>query len=114
MNYAVTPNVYIFTDFTYQGRNEYLTCIQKAVSNWSLGTTASLFKGKMELYMALNDILGKANYNNVTYRYNNITNGTTGKNDIRGFELRVSYNLFNKPINVRVKRQNEEIIQRTL
>lgn len=114
MNYALTPNVTLFTDFTYQGRNEYLTCTQKAVNNWSLGMTAAFFKGRMELFMAFNDILGKANYNNVTYRYNNIVHGTTGKNDMRGFEFRVSYNLFNKPINVKTKRQNEEILERTL
>lgn len=76
--------------------------------------TAAFFKGRMELFMAFNDILGKANYNNVTYRYNNIVHGTTGKNDMRGFEFRVSYNLFNKPINVKAKRQNEEILERTL
>lgn len=114
INYAITPHFYIFTDFTYQGHNEYLTSIQKTVSNWSLGITGSFFKDKMELYLALNDILGNANYNNITYKYGNIIRGTSGKNDFRGIELRISYNIFNKPISIKSKRQNEDIIQRTL
>lgn len=112
LNYAFNDNFYLYTDFTYQGRNEYLTSYQKAVNNWSLGATLSLIQNKLELNLAVNDILGKENYNNVSYYYGNIMHGTFGKNDMRGIELRVSYTLFNKDIEVKAKRQNEDIIQR--
>jgi len=64
--------------------------------------------------LAVNDILGKANYNNILYHFNSIDWGTRGKNDMRGVELTISYTIFNKEVSVRTSRKNESIIQRTM
>ena len=114
INFALTPTIYLFTDYTYQGINEYLLYSQKEVHSWNMGVTASLLDERLNINLAVNDILGKANYNNIHYLYNNVGWGTRGKNDMRGVELTVSYTLFNKEVNVRASRKNENIIQRTM
>ncbi len=114
LNYSLTPTVYLFTDYTFQGRNEYLLYNQKSVQSWNMGAAASLLKNRLNINLTVNDILGKANYNNVLYRFNQVDWGTRGKNDMRGVELTVTYTIFNKEVNVRASRKNENIIQRTM
>ena len=114
INYALTPSIYLFTDYTYQGRNEYLLYNQKSIHSWNMGVAASLLKNRLNINLAVNDILGKANYNNILYHFNNIDWGTRGKNDMRGVELTISYTIFNKEVSVRTSRKNESIIQRTM
>lgn len=114
LNYSLTPTVYLFTDYTFQGRNEYLLYNQKSVHSWNIGATASLLKNRLNINLTVNDILGKANYNNILYRFNQVDWGTRGKNDMRGVELTVIYTIFNKEVNVRASRKNENIIQRTM
>ena len=114
INYAFTPNIYLFTDYTYQGRNEYLLYNQKSIHSWNMGVAASLLKNRLNINLAINDILGKANYNNILYHFNNVDWGTRGKNDMRGVELTISYTIFNKEVNVKANRKNEDIIQRTM
>lgn len=58
------------------------------------------------------DILGKANYNNLSTTYLNVTNGTKGKSDMQGIRLRISYTIFNKTIKVKGSRENTEILNR--
>lgn len=111
-NYALTPILYLYTNYMYQGRAEELTLYQKAVHQWDLGLSASLLKNRLQLNLAVNDILGKAHYNNLAYRFNNIVSGTRGKNDFRGVELRITYTLFDKEVNVKTKRQNASLMQR--
>ena len=114
INYALTPSIYLFTDYTYQGRNEYLLYNQKSIHSWNMGVAASLLKNRLNINLAVNDILGKANYNNILYHFNYIDWGTRGKNDMRGVELTISYTIFNKEVSVRTSRKNESIIQRTM
>jgi len=104
----------LFTDYTYQGRNEYLLYNQKSIHSWNMGVAASLLKNRLNINLAINDILGKANYNNILYHFNNVDWGTRGKNDMRGVELTISYTIFNKEVNVKANRKNEDIIQRTM
>ena len=111
-NYALTPILYLYTNYMYQGRAEELTLYQKAVHQWDLGLSASLLKNRLQLNLAVNDILGKAHYNNLAYRFNNIVSGTRGKNDFRGVELRITYTLFDKEVNVKTQRQNAGLMQR--
>lgn len=114
INYALTPSIYLFTDYTYQGRNEYLLYNQKSIHSWNMGVASSLLKNRLNINLAVNDILGKANYNNILYHFNSIDWGTRGKNDMRGVELTISYTIFNKEVSVRTSRKNESIIQRTM
>lgn len=114
INYAFTPNIYLFTDYTYQGRNKYLLYNQNSIHSWNMGVAASLLKNRLNINLAVNDILGKANYNNILYHFNNVDWGTRGKNDMRGVELTISYTIFNKEVNVKANRKNEDIIQRTM
>lgn len=114
INYALTPHIYLFTDYTYQGRNEYLLYNQKNIHSWNMGIAASLLKNRLNINLTVNDILGKANYNNILYHFKNVDWGTRGKNDMRGVELTISYTIFNKEVDVRTSRKNESIIQRTM
>lgn len=112
LNYMFSPAFFMFIDYTHQGRSVYLTKKQKAVDVLNIGFTASLLKNRLEAYLAFTDVFGKGNYNNLTYRYDNIESGTYGKNDSRGVTLRLSYTLFNKKINVKTTNQNQSIINR--
>lgn len=108
----LTKNWAFYTAFTYQGRNEYMTTYQKAVNKWNCGIRAKMLKGKLTANLEYADILHGANYNNLYDRYLNVTSGTHGTNDMRGIELVLSYNIFNKDIRTSGSRQNSEILQR--
>ena len=69
---------------------------------------ASLLKNRLTVNLALSDLLDGAHYNNLTYRYGAITNGTYGKNDIRGVMLKLDYTIFSKKIKTHATRGNEE------
>ena len=62
--------------------------------------------------MCFTDILQGANYNNLITRYGQVDRGTFGTNDARGFQLKVSYTVFTKPIKVKSKNDNSEMINR--
>lgn len=114
LNYVITSNMGLYTSFNYQGSREHLTLRQKAVNNLSVGFVASLLNNRLTLNAAFTDILNGANYNNLTFRYGNMANGTYGTNDQRGFMLRISYALFTKKINSRTAHDNDDSISRTL
>lgn len=114
INYRITSNMGIYTSFNYQGSREYLTLKQKEVNNLTVGFVASLLHNRLTLNAAFTDILNGANYNNLTYRYGNIANGTYGTNDQRGFMMRISYALFTKKIKTKTMHDNDESISRTL
>lgn len=114
VNYPITPKIGIFSSFNYQGSREYLTLYQKDVNNLSVGFVVSLLKNRLIINAAFTDILHGSNYNNLTYRYGNIANGTYGTNDQRGFMLKISYALFTKKIKSKTQHDNNETINRTL
>lgn len=114
LNYRLTSKIGFFTSFNYQGSREYLTLRQKDVNNLTIGFIASLVQNRLTINAAFTDILHGANYNNLTYRYGDIDNGTYGTNDQQGFMLKVSYTLFTKKIKSRTMHDNDDIINRTL
>ncbi len=112
LSYRITSSLGIFTSFNYQGYNEDLTLSQKAVNNLSVGLVASLFNNRLMINAAFSDLLNGAHYNNLTYRYGNVSNGTFGTNDQRGFLLKLNYALFSKKIKSKTSRKNDDTIQR--
>lgn len=114
LNYRLTSNMGLYSSFNYQGSREYLTLKQNDVNNLTVGFVASLLNNRLTVNAAFTDILHGANYNNLSYRYGNIVNGTHGTNDQRGFMLKISYTLFTKKIQSRTAHDNDETILRTL
>ncbi|MDE6809063.1 MAG: outer membrane beta-barrel family protein [Muribaculaceae bacterium] len=113
-NYMINSCLGIFTSFNYQGYNTYLTCAQKPVNNLTAGLVASLLKNRLQINVAFSDLLNGANYNNMTFRYKNVANGTYGSNDQRGLMIKLSYAIFTKKINARASRSNDDTIGRIL
>lgn len=113
-NYMINSCLGIFTSFNYQGYNTYLTCAQKPVNNLTAGLVASLLKNRLQINVAFSDLLNGANYNNMTFRYKNVANGTYGSNDHRGLMIKLSYAIFTKKINARASRSNDDTIDRIL
>ena len=113
-NYMINSYLGIFTSFNYQGYNTYLTCAQKSVNNLTAGLVASLLKNQLQINVAFSDLLNGANYNNMTFRYKNVANGTYGSNDHRGLMIKLSYAIFTKKINARASRSNDDTIDRIL
>lgn len=114
INYLISSKFGVFSSFNYQGSHEYLTMKQKDVNNLTVGVIASLLQNRLTINAAFTDILHGAHYNNLTYRYGNIANGTFGTNDQRGFMLKVSYVIFTKKIKSKTIHDNDETINRTL
>ena len=112
LNYRINSFMGAYLSFNYQGANQRLTLTQKAVNNLSAGVVASLLNNRLTMNLALTDILNGAHYNNITYRYGNVSNGTHGTNDQRGIILRLNYTIFSKKIKTRTNRLNEEELQR--
>lgn len=112
ISYRFNKNFSTYANYTHQGYNVRLTKSQKPVNSINIGATVSLIRNRLNMHLAFTDILGKENYNNLTYAYGNVVNGTYGKNDSRGVLLSVSYRLFNKNVNVEAKSHNNEILNR--
>lgn len=108
INYMINRFFGAYLSFDYQGHRTEITLTQKAVNNLSVGVMASLLKNRLTVNLALSDLLDGAHYNNLTYRYGAITNGTYGKNDIRGVMLKLDYTIFSKKIKTHATRGNEE------
>lgn len=112
LNYRINSFIGAYLSFNYQGYNQNLILVQKAVNNLSTGIVASLLRNRLTLNLAFTDILNGTNYNNITYRYGNVANGTYGTNDERGIMFRLNYSIFTKKIRTRTNRNNNEEIQR--
>lgn len=112
LNYRINSFLGAYLSFNYQGYNQNLTLTQKAANNLSAGIVATLLRNRLTLNLAFTDILNGTHYNNITYRYGNVANGTYGTNDERGVMFRLSYSIFTKKIRTRTNRNNNEEIQR--
>lgn len=112
LSYTVSRSIGVFTSFHYQGRRTALLLSQRSVNNWSVGMTGSFLKNRLKINATFTDILQGANYNNLITRYGQVDRGTFGTNDARGFQLKVSYTVFTKPIKVKSKNDNSEMINR--
>ena len=78
------------------------------------GLQANLLDDCLSITLTVTDILHKANYNNLDYRYMNTREGTYGSNDMRGICLSLSYSLFNQNLKVKGSRNDQEVINRTM
>lgn len=112
LNYQINSFLGAYLSFNYQGFNRRLILTQKAVNNLSAGIVASLLKNRLTVNIAFTDVLNCAHYNNLTYRYENVLNGTYGKNDQRGIMVRLNYSIFTKKIKTQTNRNNNDEIQR--
>lgn len=102
-----------YTDFDQQGHRQVITLTQKSAQNWNFGVNAKFLKDRLTVNLEVTDILNRAHYNNVRFYYENVCNGTYGTTDSRGVSLRLTYTIFNKPIQGYTRRSNESIIYRT-
>ena len=112
LTYAFNERFSLYTKYVLQGKRDIRISHQKAVHNWDFGFTGKWLKDKLSLTLEATDILGKANYNNITDTYGFIQNGTYGTSDMRGIRLSIRYTLFNKPISVSAQRANAETLMR--
>lgn len=103
----------LYTNYEHQGHSERLITTQRAVDAWNIGVSASLLKERLTLDLSFNDILGKANYNNLTNNYKNVSWGTYGKGDSRGVWLTMTYVIFDKQIKGKTTPGNSSEIMRT-
>ena len=78
----------------------------------NLGFSGKFLKERLSINLEFMDILGKANYNNLSTTFRNVIYGTKGKSDMRGIRLRISYTIFNKSIKINGTRENTEILNR--
>lgn len=108
----ITKNIGAYTSFNYQGRNSRLTMTQRSLYNWTIGINGAFIDNRLSVNIQYTDIFHKANYNNLIFRYGNIDNGTRGTNDMSGFYLSISYNLFSKKIKARTQHTNDELMYR--
>lgn len=111
-SYKFNDKYILYTTFQYQGKNDYLITVQKAVNKWDIGLTAKLLKNRLTADVVLMDILHGAHYNNLYDRYLNVKDGTSGTNDFRGIRLTLRYNIFKKEISNALERGNENVLQR--
>lgn len=109
MNYKITGNLGLFLTFNQQGHRTNGIVTQRSVTKLDFGFVGSFFKNRLDVNLAITDILQRANYNNVINQYNNMSYGTYGKNDFRGIELSVNYVIFNKNVNVNTSSRNTEL-----
>lgn len=114
LSYFISSTFTAFTNFSFQSYNERLNRIQKAANNWMAGLQANLLDDCLSISLTFTDILHKANYNNLDYRYMNTREGTYGSNDMRGISLSLSYSLFNQNLKVKGSRNDQEVINRTM
>ncbi|MDE6329441.1 MAG: outer membrane beta-barrel protein [Muribaculaceae bacterium] len=113
VSYQFNSRFSAYVNYALQGRNKVLLTTQRSVQNLNLGLSGKFFNDRLDVNFEVTDILGKANYNNLSSTYMNVTSGTrNGSNDMRGVRLRLSYTLFNKPIRVTGSRENTEILNR--
>ncbi len=102
----------IYANYTLQGRRTELVTSQNSVQNLNFGLSGKFIKNKLSVNLEFMDILGKANYNNLSVAYMNVTKGTRGTSDMRGVRLRISYTIFNKQIKINGGRENSDILER--
>lgn len=114
LSYFISSTFTAFTNFSFQSYNERLNRVQKAANNWMAGLQANLLDDCLSISLTFTDILHKANYNNLDYRYMNTREGTYGSNDMRGISLSLSYSLFNQNLKVKGSRNDQEVINRTM
>lgn len=101
-------------DFFYDSANESMITYQEATNGLNIGIRGSFLKKKLIVDLYGTDLLGGSNFNNLQDKYLNIVSGTTGKSDIRGVQLRVSFVIFDKnKISVKAQRGNGNILERT-
>jgi len=110
--YQFNDRFSIYANYTLQGRKSELATSQKSVQNLNLGLSGKFLKNRLSINLEFMDMLGKANYNNLSVAYMNVTSGTRGTSDMRGVRLRISYTIFNKQINISGGRENEDILER--
>ena len=113
ITYTLNKKIAFYTMFTYQGQNEYMNSFQKSVNQWNIGIRGKFLKDRLTVDLQVMDILHGSNYNNLYDRYLNVKTGTYGTNDFRGVRLSLSYTIFNKDIQVRAQRENEDVLMRT-
>lgn len=112
LTYQFCSRFSAYLNYRLQGRRTELATTQHSLQNMNLGFTGKFIKNRLSINIELMDILGKANYNNLSTTYLNVTNGTKGKSDMQGIRLRISYTIFNKTIKVKGSRENTEILNR--
>lgn len=103
----------LYTNYEHQGHSECLITTQRAVDAWNIGVSAALLKKRLSLDLSFNDILGRANYNNLTNTYKDVSWGTYGSGDSRGIWLTMTYVIFDKQINGKTTPGNSSEIMRT-
>lgn len=103
----------LHTDFTYESRNETMARFQYATNQWNLGIRGQFMKNKLKLDLYATDLLHGSNYNNLYRQYLNVRSGTEGTNDFRGIALKLTYTLFNQDIQVKSRRNNQDVLNRT-
>lgn len=112
--YNINDIFSVYTNYTHQGKRASSVMKQENVDSWNLGANASFFNDRLSIDVQMSDILRRANYNNLSYEYYNVTNGTRGTNDMHGISVTVSYTIFNKEINTNTSRGNSDIFNRIL
>lgn len=110
--YTISPCFSVYSSYDLQGHRQYLTLEQNSVQSWSIGVNGSFLKDKLNINIEVSDILNKQHYNNLSYMYDNVTNGTYGHNDFRGVSINISYTIFNKSISLSTTRGNEDVMYR--
>lgn len=111
--YYLNKKFSIYTNFSYTSPNEYMNINQKSVNRWNLGIRGKFLKDRLNVDLQFMDILHGSNYNNLYTRYLNIKDGTRGTNDFRGVRINLSYVIFKNDIQVKAKRENEDVLMRT-
>jgi hypothetical protein len=86
---------------------------QKSVNQWNMGVRGKFLKDRLTVDLQAMDMLHGSHYNNLYNRYLNIKEGTYGTNDFRGVRLNLSYVIFKKDVQVRARRENEDVLMRT-
>ena len=109
LNYTINRNLGLLLTFNQQGHNTRDIATQHSVSKLDLGLTGSFINNQLTIDLVATDIMQRANYNNITMQYENMSYGTYGKNDFRGIELSVNYIIFSKKVNVRTTTRNSEL-----
>jgi len=112
LTYQFNKHFSIYANYVLQGRRTELATTQRSAQNFNVGVTAKFIKNRLSINLELMDILGKADYNNLSTSFMNVTNGTRGNSDLQGVRLRISYTIFNKPIKIIGSRENADILQR--
>ena len=112
-SYTVNSHLALLSRFDVQSRSNMYNTVQRSANNWIVGAQGSWLNDRLNVSVTVTDMLHKANYNNMTARYINTSEGTYGTNDMRGVSINVSYKLFNREISTRGSSDNSEVISRT-